>query len=135
MQPCEPAQPDAAGHVRRCVGHCAAFPGELAGVEVQGVGAETEVESSRICGSIRPNVAFGVAPNMKAGQYKAGYEMHVLDDGRQAGAPRLLKASGLPAFDQAVERAIRACNPFPNQPTGNPPRTIQLTFDPVDSKR
>ena len=107
----------------------------VAGVTVQAGGPQSALYSSRIIACIRPNIAFAVAPNMKAGQYKAVYEVHLLNDGRQAGAPRLLKASGLPAFDQAVERAIRACNPFPNHPTGNPPRTIQLTFDPVDSKR
>ena len=36
IQPCGPAQPDAAAHLRHCVGHFAALPGELAGVEVQG---------------------------------------------------------------------------------------------------
>ena len=72
---------------------------------------------------------------MKPGQYKAVYEVHLLNDGRQAGAPRLIRPSGLPAFDRAVERAIQACDPFPNHPTGNPPKTIQLTFDPVDNKR
>lgn len=107
----------------------------VAGVTVQAGGPQSALYSSRIIACIRPNIAFAVAPNMKAGQYKAVYEVHLLNDGRQAGAPRLLKASGLPAFDQAVERAIRACNPFPNHPTGNSPRTIQLTFDPVDSKR
>ena len=107
----------------------------VAGVTVQAGGPQSALYSSRIIACIRPNIAFAVSANMKPGQYKAVYEVHLLNDGRQAGAPKLLKPSGLPAFDSAVERAIRACDPFPNHPTGNPPRTIQLTFDPVDSKR
>ena len=107
----------------------------VAGVTVQAGGPQSALYSSRIIACIRPNIAFAVSPNMKAGQYKAVYEVHLLNDGRQAGAPRLVRSSGLPAFDRAVERAIQACNPFPNHPTGNPPRTIQLTFDPVDNKQ
>ena len=107
----------------------------VAGVTVQAGGPQSALYSSRIIACIRPNIAFAVSPNMKPGQYKAVYEVHLLNDGRQAGAPRLIRPSGLPAFDRAVERAIQACDPFPNHPTGNPPKTIQLTFDPVDNKR
>jgi TonB family protein len=46
----------------------------------------------------------------------------------------LLKASGLPSFDQAVERAIRRCEPFPRPREGAMPRSLRLTFDPVDTR-
>jgi colicin import membrane protein len=58
----------------------------------------------------------------------------LLPTGEQAGAPKLLKGSGLPAFDQAVERAIRRCDPFPRPREGAMPRDLDLRFDPVDTR-
>ena len=107
----------------------------VAGVTVQAGGPQSAFYSSRIIACIRPNIAFAVPPNTKAGRYRAVYEVRLSGNGQPEGAPRLVRASGLPGFDRAVERAIQACNPFPNHPTGTPPRTIQLTFDPVDNKR
>ena len=71
---------------------------------------------------------------MKAGQYRAVYSVDLASDGVTPENIRMVRSSGLPAFDQAVERAIRACNPFPAHPTNRPPKSIQLTFDPVDQR-
>ena len=37
-------------------------------------------------------------------------------------------------YDQAVERAIRRCDPFPRPREGAMPRSLRLTFDPVDTR-
>ena len=45
-----------------------------------------------------------------------------------------MKSSGLPAYDRAVEAAIRKCNPFPKpkDQSASVPRLVELTFDPVE---
>jgi colicin import membrane protein len=72
---------------------------------------------------------------VKPRQYVSEFEVQLLPTGEQAGAPRLLKSSGLAAYDQAVERAIRRCDPFPRPRDGAMPRSLRLTFDPVDTSR
>jgi colicin import membrane protein len=46
----------------------------------------------------------------------------------------MVRSSGIPAFDVAVERAIRRCDPFPRPKDGPMPRSLPLIFDPVDAK-
>ncbi len=104
-----------------------------AGVSASMGGAQSAVYNSRIVACVRRNLIFSVTPDMKSGQYETVYEVTLLENGQQAAAPKLLKASGLPAYDRAVESAIRMCDPFPVPDNGKPPKTIQLTFDPVDS--
>jgi colicin import membrane protein len=88
----------------------------------------------QVVGCIRPHIVFNVPENVKPKQFVAEFEVQLLPTGEQAGAPKLLKASGLAAFDQAVERAIRRCEPFPRPKEGAMPRTLRLTFDPVDTR-
>ncbi|HKO68883.1 MAG TPA: TonB family protein [Burkholderiaceae bacterium] len=45
-----------------------------------------------------------------------------------------MKGSGLAAYDQAVERAIRRCDPFPPPREGTMPRSVRLLFDPVETR-
>lgn len=81
---------------------------------------------------IRPHIIFNVPEGTRARQYIAEFEVALLPTGEQAGAPKLVKASGLPAYDQAVERAIRRCDPFPRPKEGPMPRSLPLIFDPVE---
>ena len=67
-------------------------------------------------------------------QYVAEFEVMLLPTGEQAALPKLLKASGLAAYDQAVERAIRRCDPFPPPKEGTMPRSVRLSFDPVEMR-
>ena len=88
----------------------------------------------QVVGCIRPHIVFNVPDGVKPKQYVAEFEVQLLPTGEQATAPRLLKASGLGAFDQAVERAISRCDPFPRPREGAMPRSLRLTFDPVDTR-
>jgi colicin import membrane protein len=87
-----------------------------------------------VVGCIRPHIVFNVPDGVKPKQHVAEFEVQLLPTGEQATAPRLLKASGLGAYDQAVERAIRRCDPFPRPREGAMPRSLRLTFDPVDTR-
>jgi colicin import membrane protein len=86
----------------------------------------------QVVSCIRPHVVFSVPEGLRPRQYVAEFEVQLLPSGEQVGAPRLVSASGLPAYDQAVERAIRRCDPFPRPREGSMPRSVRLAFDPVE---
>ncbi|HEX5638198.1 MAG TPA: energy transducer TonB [Burkholderiaceae bacterium] len=88
----------------------------------------------QVVGCIRPHIVFNVPDGVKPKQHVAEFEVQLLPTGEQATVPKLLKASGLAAYDQAVERAIRRCDPFPRPREGAMPRSLRLTFDPVDTR-
>jgi colicin import membrane protein len=88
----------------------------------------------QVVGCVRPHIVFNVPDAVQPKQYVAEFEVQLLPTGEQATAPRLLKGSGLAAYDQAVERAIRRCDPFPRPKEGAMPRSLRLTFDPVDTR-
>ena len=83
---------------------------------------------------IRPNIFYAVPPGIERGQHQAVYRVNLLPNGEQTGNPVQLKSSGLPAYDHAVETAIRRCNPFPRpkDQSATVPRSMQITFDPVE---
>lgn len=91
---------------------------------------------ARVAACVRQYIVFEVPASVVKGQYQASYSIQLLPTGEQiAGSLRQLKASGLPAYDSAVERAIRSCNPFPRPDPGyETPRELQLDFDPVDDR-
>ena len=89
---------------------------------------------AQIAGCIRPHIIFNVPDTIRPQQYTAQFEVVLLPTGEQATDPKLLKASGLAAYDQAVERAIRRCNPFPPPKEGTMPRSVTLSFDPVETR-
>ena len=85
-------------------------------------------------GCIRPHIAFNVPDGLQPRQHVAEFEVQLLPTGEQVGPPRLLRASGLAAYDSAVERAIRRCDPFPRPREGTMPRSLILKFDPVETR-
>jgi colicin import membrane protein len=89
---------------------------------------------SQVVSCIRPHIVFNVPEGLRPQQHVAEFEVQLLPTGEQTGAPRLLKPSGLPAYDQAVERAIRRCDPFPRPSEGPMPRSLRLTFDPIETR-
>ena len=86
----------------------------------------------QVVSCIRPHVVFSVPEGLRPRQHVAEFEVQLLPSGEQVGAPKLVSASGLPAYDQAVERAIRRCDPFPRPREGSMPRSVRLAFDPVE---
>ena len=89
---------------------------------------------AQVAGCIRPHIIFNVPEGVRPQQYVAEFEVMLLPTGEQATDPKLLKASGLAPYDQAVERAIRRCNPFPPPKEGTMPRSVRLSFDPIETR-
>ena len=90
--------------------------------------------AASVIACIRPHIFYAVPPGIERGQHHAVYRVNLLPNGEQAGNPVQLKSPGLPAYDHAVETAIRRCKPFPRpkDQTATVPRSMQITFDPVD---
>ena len=97
-------------------------------------GSLSAAYTARVIACIRPRIAFNVPANAKRGNNVATFEVNLLPNGEVVNT-KMVKSSGLPAFDAAVDRAIARCNPFPRPTDGTPiPRRMQILFDPVDSK-
>lgn len=92
--------------------------------------------TARVAACVRQYIVFEVPASVKRGDYQASYSIKLLPTGEQiSGSLRQLKASGWPAYDRAVERAILSCNPFPRPDPGyETPKELQLDFDPVDDR-
>lgn len=92
--------------------------------------------SNQVRSCIRPNITIDVPATTRPGQYRAVYSLQLLPTGEQVGTPKLVTPSGWPAYDAAVARAIRLCNPLPRPGAGEDmPREISLRFDPVEDKQ
>ena len=97
-------------------------------------GGFSDKYAAQVITCIRPHIVFNVPDSISAQQHVAVFEVTLLPTGEQTGAPRLIKGSGLTAYDQAVERAIRRCDPFPPPREGTMPRSVRLLFDPVETR-
>jgi colicin import membrane protein len=120
--------------MQRALAAAGGAPGASAGAPVAGGGGLARGYESQVIGCIRPHIVFSVPDNLAARQNVAEFEVTLLPTGEQVGAPKLLRASGIGAYDQAVERAIRRCDPFPRPRDGAMPRSLRLTFDPVETR-
>jgi colicin import membrane protein len=82
---------------------------------------------------IRPHIVFAV-PEDTSPQVYAEFEVQLLPTGEQAALPKLVRPSGLPGYDDAAERAIIRCDPFPRQSDGTVPRTFTLKMYPTETR-
>lgn len=105
-------------------------PNAVPGAGLSGAAAATY--AGQVIACVRPHIVFAVPDGARRGQFVADFLVRLLPTGEQVGAPKLVKSSGLAAYDAAVERAIRRCDPFPNPRGSAPPREVLLQFDPVD---
>jgi colicin import membrane protein len=120
--------------LQRIAAAAGATAAPTAGAASGAAGGMSDSYRGQVISCIRPRIVFSVPDSVRPKQHVAEFEVQLLPTGEQAGAPKLLKASGLAAYDQAVERAIRHCDPFPRPKDGALPRTVRLTFDPVDTR-
>lgn len=102
------------------------------GTRAAAAGGLSDAYGAQLNACIRPHIIFNVPEGTRPKQFVAEFEVALLPTGEQVGAPKLIKASGLAAYDQAVERAIRRCDPFPRPKDGAMPRSQSLVFDPVE---
>ena len=84
---------------------------------------------AKIAPKIRANTRFKVPDNLD-GNPSVEYAIELLPDGSLRTRPRLLKASGLSGFDDAVLRAIEISVPFPPDRTGKVPSSFTLIRKP-----
>jgi len=86
--------------------------------------------AARVGQKIRGNTVFDV-PDSLAGNPAVIYHV-TLDPTGDVMDIRKTQSSGVPGFDEAVERAIRKSAPFPPDATGRPPREFDITHKPKD---
>ncbi len=84
--------------------------------------------AGRIRARIKPNIVFGDAI---AGNPVASVEVRVAPDGTIV-SRRIAKSSGLPAWDDAVLRAIDRTEVLPKDTDGRVPPLLQIEFRPRD---
>lgn len=83
--------------------------------------------AGRIAAKIKSNMVY-VGTDNGPDNPTADFVISLFPDGSLKGAPRKTKSSGVPAFDDAVERAITKSAPYPADKSGNVPSTIPLTY-------
>lgn len=98
-----------------------------------GSGPISDTYKAMINACIRPHVVFAVPADTPADVY-AEFELELLPTGEQASPPKLVKPSGLPGYDDAAERAIMRCDPFPRQSDGTVPRNFTLKMFPTETR-
>lgn len=75
---------------------------------------------------IKSSLSFG--GDSVAGNPKAVFKIDLLPSGEVL-AVKLLKSSGIPAFDDAVEKAINKASPLPKKKDGSVDRDIEVTYN------
>lgn len=122
-------------HVKRLLeqagsGDKPARVGAAVGADAGGAsGAAMGSWGSKVSSHIRANTVFQIPPELR-GNPKAEFVVSLLPDGTIANL-RLVRSSGVPAWDQAAERAIRRSDPLPRPPVGAP-RDITIVQGPRD---
>ncbi|MES2025322.1 MAG: cell envelope integrity protein TolA [Pseudomonadota bacterium] len=86
--------------------------------------------ADKIRAKIRSNTVFNVPSDLN-GNPQVEYDVELLPDGSLRGL-RLRKSSGLPAFDEAVKRAIERSQPFPPDQSGSVPSRLTVIHKPKD---
>jgi colicin import membrane protein len=79
--------------------------------------------AAKIAAKVRSNTVFNATDN-STNNPTVEYRIDLLPDGSLRGAVRKLKSSGVPAFDDAVEKAIDKSMPFPRDKSGQVPASI-----------
>jgi colicin import membrane protein len=103
----------------------------LTGTPQPGAGNAQDTDyRARLVALIKSRIVYAV-PEGTATSVYADVQVDLLPTGEVAGI-RVLKPSGLPEYDAAVERAIRRTDPFPRKPDGTIDRTITIRFRPVE---
>jgi colicin import membrane protein len=106
---------------------------EAAGASgVRGASGTDARYSAAVVACIRQHLAFAV-PEGTSADVAAEFRVDLLPDASVA-AVVLQKRSGLAGYDDAAERAIRRCDPFPRKRDGSVDRTIYVRLRPVETR-
>jgi colicin import membrane protein len=103
------------------------------GVQAPSAGARGEADYiARLVAQIRQHIAFNV-PDGTSPQVMATFQIDQLPTGEVVRV-RLVRSSGMPGYDAAVERAINRASPLPRKPDGTVSPTMTIDFRPVETK-
>lgn len=86
--------------------------------------------TARIVGKIRGRIPVSALPS---GNPVARFAVSQLPNGEVLQVQRL-QSSGFPAYDEVIERAIRASSPLPRPSMGEVPHDLTLTFCPDETR-
>lgn len=87
--------------------------------------------AAKLGAKIKSNTHF-VVPSDLQGNPAVEYDVKLFPDGNLRGTPRMVKSSGIPAFDNAVLRAIELSQPFPPDKSGAVPSGFPVIHRPKD---
>ena len=120
------AQRDA--NLRRIAGMAGATGNETATGTAQRSAGPSASYAGKVAAKVKPNIVF---PDEIAGNPMADVEVRAAPDGTIQGA-RLLKSSGIKAWDEAVLKAIAKTEKLPQDTDGRVPSTLIIGFRPKD---
>ncbi|MGJ7492123.1 cell envelope integrity protein TolA [Variovorax sp. ZT4R33] len=83
----------------------------------------------KVAAAVRPNVVFPDA-DLVSGNPGAEFDLKMAPDGTIVGTPRLVKSSGLPAWDEAALRALQKTEKLPRDVDGTVPGSLIVTLRP-----
>ena len=115
-------------NLERMLGQAGATGGPSATGTADRAAGPSASYAGKLVARIRPNIVF---TEVVSGNPKATVEVRTLPDGTVLGS-KLLQASGVPAWDQAVLRAIERTGKLPRDDDGRVPSTLILDFRPRD---
>ena len=115
-------------NLERMLGQAGATGGPSATGTADRAAGPSASYAGKLVARIRPNIVF---TELVSGNPKATVEVRTLPDGTVLGS-KLLQASGVPAWDQAVLRAIERTGKLPRDDDGRVPSTLILDFRPRD---
>ena len=117
--------------MRRMAGGVTGTGGTGDAPKAQGGRASAEY-GAKVAARIRSHTVFNVPVDL-VGNPPVEYVVELLPDGTLRSAPRKLKPSGVPGFDEAVLRAIDKSQPFPrDDKSGAVPSKITISHKPKD---
>lgn len=103
---------------------------QKAEMSAQAVSKARGAWADKIAAKIKGNI---VRPANAAGNPEVEFTVTLLPDGSVVGEPRLLRSSGNPALDAAIERAIRKSDPLPKPDDPSVfQRELRLKFRPLE---
>ena len=85
--------------------------------------------AAKVQARVRPNIVFTASVS---GNPRAEVEVRTSPDGTIVGRPRLVRSSGVPAWDEAVIRALERTGELPRDVDGRVPSPVVIGFRPND---
>jgi len=83
----------------------------------------------KVAAAVRPNIVFPDADTV-SGNPMAEFEVRLAPDGTIVGTPKLVKSSGLPAWDDAALRALQKTDRLPRDIDGRVPSSLIVGLKP-----